>query len=103
MSRIPLLLIPTLAALALACGDKDETGSDTGNADTEGAESCACEDDGATLTPVSGCENWPDATECSGWASVAESNGEDPEGNYEDGTELTYSDGSCTIRINCPD
>ncbi len=96
-----------LAALTLGqsdqqsnCSDDEETPSDT-STQTESGSECACGDEGVTLTVVSGCDGWPDATECSGWASACEYNGEDPEGTYADGTEFSY-DTMCTIRINCP-
>lgn len=98
-----------VAALALGqsdsesnCSDDEETPSDT-STDTGTGGECACGDEGATLTVVSGCDGWDDATLCTGWTSVAEANGEDPEGTFPDGTEFTYPYGdNCTIRINCP-
>jgi hypothetical protein len=61
---------------------------------------CKCGDEGVTLSVISGCEGWDDATQCSGWASVAHANGMSEEDYFEDKTPLTAYD--CTIQINCP-
>ncbi len=61
---------------------------------------CRCGEQGVTLTVVKGCENWTDATECSGWESVAHVNGKDAKDLFADKTQLTAFD--CTIQINCP-
>ena len=82
-----------------SCSDDEETPSDTSTVTSTGG-SCVCGDEGVTLTPVSGCENWDDADQCSGWASVAGENGYEVDDPFEDGTELTGY--GCTIRINCP-
>jgi len=65
-----------------------------------GGGECACQDDGATLTPGTGGCDWPDATECSAWHSVAGENGVDYEGVFSDGTELCAW--GCCIVLNCP-
>jgi hypothetical protein len=65
-----------------------------------GGGECACGDPGASLTPGTGGCDWPDATECSGWHSLAEANGEDFEGTFPDGTELCAWD--CCVVLNCP-
>lgn len=61
---------------------------------------CRCQDEGVTLTVISGCENWNDATECTGWASVAHENGKSETDLFPDKTQLTAM--NCTIQINCP-
>lgn len=61
---------------------------------------CKCGDEGVTLTVVSGCKDWNDATECTGWASVAHENGKSENDNYPDKSQLTAFE--CTIQINCP-
>lgn len=66
----------------------------------EKSNECACQDDGATLTPGTGGCNWPDATECTGWHSVAMENGVDYEGTFPDGTEFCAY--GCCIKLNCP-
>ncbi len=84
------------------CEEGEQTPSDT-STETESAGECVCGDEGVTLTVVSGCATWPDATECTGWHSVVSENGEDPDAPWADGTEFTYPYGdNCTIRINCP-
>jgi hypothetical protein len=84
------------------CDDDEETPSDT-STQTESDGECVCGEQGVTLTVVSGCDGWDDATACTGWASVVAENGEDPEAPFADGTEFTYPYGdNCTIRINCP-
>ncbi|MCX7957966.1 MAG: hypothetical protein N3B13_02885 [Deltaproteobacteria bacterium] len=64
------------------------------------AVECKCGDEGVTLTVVSGCKDWKDATECSGWASVAHANGKSETEAFPDKTQLTAFE--CTIQINCP-
>ncbi len=64
------------------------------------ATECRCGDPGVTLTVVKGCEGWTDATECTGWASVAHENGKSENDLFPDKTQLTAFD--CTIQINCP-
>ncbi len=60
---------------------------------------CACDDVDAWLAADDGCSEWPDAEECSGWHSVAEDSGEDPDSLFEDGTELCGY--GCCIMIYC--
>ncbi len=91
--------------------DEDCNPGQTCNPDTCACEGggggpCRCNENGqpeppgTTFEVVSGCEGWPDATECSGWHSVTSENGQDPTGWYTSGTEFTAFD--CTIRIVCP-
>ncbi|MGC9044174.1 MAG: hypothetical protein ACP5KG_09995 [Myxococcota bacterium] len=61
---------------------------------------CKCGDEGVTLTVISGCEGWNDATQCTGWASVAHENGKSETDLFPDKTQLTAF--NCTIQINCP-
>jgi hypothetical protein len=65
-----------------------------------GGGDCKCQDAGATLTPGAGGCDWPDATECTGWHSVAQENGADYEGTHPDGTE--FCAWGCCIVLNCP-
>lgn len=62
---------------------------------------CVCGDTGAYLVVVSGCENWQDATECSGWHSCLEEQGQDPNVAWTSGTTVSCFDNSCEIRLIC--
>ena len=65
-----------------------------------GGGECACGDDGVTLTPGTGGCDWPDATACSGWHSLADANGLNSDDPFPDGTELCAWD--CCVVLNCP-
>lgn len=97
------------ASLGLGCGEKEaeETGdtnesggSDTADSVLGGNAFCTCEDPSASLTAVSGCENFGGDEElCSGWRSCEEENGLSANSTHEDGTQLTCF--GCTIQISC--
>ncbi len=69
---------------------------------------CSCNTSGVSLAVASGCDNWSDATECSGWASVVEDNhsGQSQQDAlaYEvaSGTTLCGFSNSCCITLTCP-
>ncbi|MBI5525601.1 MAG: hypothetical protein HY897_04640 [Deltaproteobacteria bacterium] len=70
------------------------------------AKNCLCGDSGVTLTPISGCDQWPDAAQCSGFASAY--CGEDIEGTCHESFDTTVfqdreqaTNFGCTIQINC--
>ncbi len=57
--------------------------------------------DGTTFT--ADC-TWDDGEACSGWHSIVEANGEDPDILYVDGTTFNKPDWGCnSITIHCPD
>ena len=89
----------------LECNDEEEC-DEPGGGDGE----CACETPGTTVKPVSGCDDWPDADQCSGWASVViESNGwEFTDENHNAALSQMFASGTevcafgCCIKITCP-
>ncbi|MCB9761781.1 MAG: hypothetical protein H6739_18270 [Alphaproteobacteria bacterium] len=95
-----MTVLALAACTSLSCGDKED---DTSTSDTDtasGTPDCLCDDAGATLTAVSGCENFGgDEEQCSGWHSCLEENGEETNTPMPSGTELTCF--GCTIRIEC--
>ena len=81
-----------------SCGSCPDGLSCVGGECVEGPKMCKCGAPGVTLDG-SGCD-WPDATACTGWHSVATENGVDYEGEFADGTALCAW--GCCIKIVCP-
>ncbi|HSA34339.1 MAG TPA: hypothetical protein P5077_11495, partial [bacterium] len=93
----------------------DETPTDIETPDSDSAPAtCLCAE--GTLTVVSGCTDWPDATECTGFHSVVCANEPHASQSYCDyqnpdidsefaaqswdsGTQFTGYD--CTIKLDC--
>ncbi len=59
---------------------------------------CRCTDPGVVLEP-NPC-SWPDATACSGWISLCHENGFEPDGLFNDGTQLCAF--GCCVILHCP-
>jgi len=112
-----LLLVLSAVAIApsmFACGDKDGEGDSAEDSTTtdddsgsSSGESCVCSE--ATLVPGYGCEEWPDADECSGWGSVFCENVPDQCSDDAFDASIEFSSGSqfsaygCTICLDCGD
>jgi len=81
-----------------------------GKCEEGGGNKCNCKTNGAQVVPVSGCESWPDADKCSGWASaVIESQGWEWSPQAEaDAQEFAVESGTqfcafgCCIKLVCP-
>lgn len=85
------------------------TDAGSGTVDSGGTTTCNCSTPGVTLTPVSGCDSFQDANQCSGWQSVIidseggsftpEEEAEAASREFSSGSEVTGF--GCTIRITC--
>lgn len=73
---------------------------DTGRAEClpRSAGTCVCGDAGVTID--AGTCTWADATQCSGWHSVAQQNGKDSMAAFASGTTLCAFD--CCLTLKCP-
>mgnify|MGYP001765773709 CR=1 FL=1 len=80
-----------------------DTPAETADTPADGVVQCRCADAGVVLVPDAGCSTWPDATECTGWHSVI-----DPDGDGTPALTDLFDDGSqhcaygCCITIQCP-
>ncbi len=62
---------------------------------------CTAVPSGTTFT-ATGCD-WDDGEACTGWHSIVEANGGNPNGQFPDGTSFGKSDWGCdSITIHCP-
>lgn len=74
-----------------------------GDSATDGSSSCVCGGPGVWLEADAGCSSWPDATECTGWHSVI-----DPDGDGSPAVTDLFGDLAqfctygCCITIHCP-
>ncbi len=96
------ILIAAMSVTFLALGSCDD--------DDDESVSCVCED--ATLAVVSGCDGWPDATDCSGLHSVwcvEEMDEEEDDCTLDIFDDWTFETGDsftgygCTISVTCPE
>lgn len=99
--RLVAIVFALLVGIGFAaCSDKDSGDSGSGDSTPDSASACSCSDPEATLTAVSGCDNFGgDEEECSGWASCEAENGHMTDSAHASGTELTCF--GCTFRIDC--